>query len=203
MTLRWYLLLVLAGCSRSHSPDQASSPQPSPVTSTPASQPSAATPPAPKAVGGLVWDAQPPLVRRQPRTPVRAAEYGVEGDAQAELVVFYMGNQPTGSIDANVQRWLIQFEQPDGSDTAQRAKQRELDVAGLAVHTVEVSGVYTGPTTLPSVSPGSPLPQSTLLGAIVKGPKGDVFFKLIGSRPTVERARDAFERLLRSIRPIS
>ena len=154
--------------------------------------------------GGLTWDVVPPLVPRAAKTQLRAAEYGVAGDARSELLVFYFGNEPSGSVDANVQRWLAQIEQPDGSDSARRAKRAALQVSGLTVSTVEVRGVYTGPMALPNAPPGAvPAPafESSLLGAIVNGPRGPVFFKLTGPTPSVERARDAFERLLRSLRP--
>ena len=153
---------------------------------------------SPHGAGGLAWDVVPPLVRHVPSSPVRAAEYGVQGEPRSELVVFHYDAEQGGSVDANA-RWLLQIEQADGSDTAQKAKRGEFKVGGLTVNTVEATGIYTGPMVAqPSAAPAY---ESTLLGAIVSGPKGPVMFKLTGPRESVESARDAFDRLLRSVRP--
>jgi hypothetical protein len=185
-------LLVIAAC-RSGSLEAPQVPAPPP--------PSAALASVPRHAGGLTWDAMPPLLARVPKTQLRAAEYSVAGDTSAELLVFYFGNEQSGSVDANVQRWLAQIEQADGSDSASKAKRAELRVSGLPVSTLEVSGVYTGPMVVPGAVPGATSADSLLLGAIVSGPKGPVFFKLTGPRASIESARSAFEQLVRSVRP--
>lgn len=183
-----YSLFLIAACSGS-----ADAPRSVPLQPSAASKPSTS-----QRAGGLTWDALPPLQARAPKTQLRAAEYGVAGDPEAELVVFYFGAEQSGSADANVQRWLAQMEQPDGSDSAHKAKRAELHVSGLTVSTVEVSGIYTGPTVAPSTTHS----ESLLLGAIANGgPRGAVFFKLTGPRASIERARPAFEQLVRSLRP--
>lgn len=187
-------LLFVLGCdSGSRSPREPSTATPSP---SPSPKPQAAAPV--DRAGGLGWDISPPFVRHVPGSPVRVAEYGVESDPRAELAVFYEGEQ-AGSIESNVQRWLVQIEQPDGGDTASKAKRSALEVGGLRVNIVEVSGIYTGPMAVPPSA--AKTFESTLLGAIVSGPKGMVFFKLTGPRAAVESARYAFDRLLRSLRP--
>lgn len=199
---RWYwALLLVASCGRETNGEHVPAPSPSTHTNPSTSSTSAAQPLVVEGAGGLLWDSAAPLVRHTPRTHVRAAEYGVDGDPRAELLVFYHGNRPTGSIDSNVQGWLAQVDQTDGTDSALKAKRGDFDVGGLSVHTVEVSGIYTGPAATPGVQGATPPIESTLLGAIVQGPKGPVFFKLTGPRATVERARDAFQQLLRSVRP--
>ena len=51
------------------------------------------------------------------RSPMRVTQFilpRVPGDPEdAELVVFYFGGAG-GSVDANLQRWIGQMEQPDG-----------------------------------------------------------------------------------------
>ena len=182
-------LLLIAACGSADTPR-------APALDAP---PSAAA--ARAHAGGLTWDATPPLLPRIPKTQLRAAEYSLAGDASAELLVFYFGNEPSGSIEANVQRWLAQIEQPDGSNTADKAKRADLRVSGLPVSTLEVGGIYTGPMVAPSAAAGATRPEAILLGAIVSGPRGPVFFKLTGARASVEAARDAFQQLVRSVRP--
>jgi hypothetical protein len=190
------LLLLVAGCGgrdrEAPIPAQRAKPQN-------AAQPTAAAPVRPQGAGGILWDITAPFVRREPKSPVRAAEYGVDGDASAELVVFHFGEEKV-SIEAQIQGWLIQVDQPDGSDSAQKAKRGELKLGPLTINTVEVSGIYTGPVAMPGVQV-TPEQASILLGAIVSGPKGPVMFKLTGPRGSIERARPAFEQLLHSVRP--
>ena len=50
---------------------------------------------------------------------------------------------------------------------------------------------------------GQPAPKKTgyrLLGAIVEGPSGEVFFKLTGPAKTVAAAQGEFQTLLKSLK---
>jgi hypothetical protein len=130
---------------------------------------------------------------------MRAAEYGVSGDTQAELTVFYFGPDQGGSVDANVTRWLGQLTQADGSDTKAKAKRSTRDVGGISVTLVEASGQYAGGMGMPGAPAAEPIADAMLLGAIASGPQGPVFFKLVGPRASVEGARAAFDALLGSL----
>ncbi|HKP59195.1 MAG TPA: hypothetical protein VJV78_20875 [Polyangiales bacterium] len=164
----------------------------------PASKPQVA--PAAHGGGGLVWDAVPPLVRHEVTSPVRIDEYRVATDPRAELAVFRFDAGEGSSVESHQALWLSQFEQADGSDTAQKAKRDEFSVGGLRVNTIEVTGIFTGPMEgQPSAAPAT---ESTLLGAIVSGgPRGLVLFRFTGPRGSVESARYAYDRLVHSVRP--
>lgn len=190
------LLFLLAACS-GRGNDSPTASDPVKTGTTP--PPSAAAAPRLERVGGLVWDVTTPFVYREPKSPVRAAEYAVSGAPRTELVVFYFGDQKV-SVDAQIQAWLVQIEQPNGVDTAQKAKRGDFKVGPLTVSTVEVNGNYTGPVATPGIQVAT-APDWLLLGAIVNGPKGPVMFKLIGPSNAVERARPAFQQLLHSVRP--
>jgi hypothetical protein len=47
---------------------------------------------------------------------------------------------------------------------------------------------------------GGPKAGYRLLGAIVEGPDGDIFFKLTGPAKTVAAAQDEFQAMLKSIK---
>jgi hypothetical protein len=189
------LVLLLIGCSGRAAPAPAPAAPPAPKP-----PPTAASVARPQGAGGLLWDITAPLVRHDdPKSPVRAAEYGVDGEKSTELVVFHYGEEKV-SVEGQIQGWLIQIEQRDRSETAKKAKRDELTVGPLTVNTVEVSGVYTGPVAMTGVQI-PPEQDWILLGAIASGPKGPVMFKLTGPRNGVERARPAFEQLLHSLRP--
>lgn len=201
-----YLLpiVLVAACS---SPKASSSPESSAPASSAPPLKEAAPPPAdmlpPTVAGGLTWNAAPPLLARKPKSTMRAAEYGLASDPQAELSVFYFGEGQGGDVEANIARWLGQLSQSDGSDTAKHAKRSQRTVSGVKVTLVEATGVFSGGMAMPGAPAPTPQPDAMMLGAIATGPKGPVFFKLVGKRSSVEEARAAFEGLLDSLRPAS
>ena len=71
---------------------------------------------------------------------------------------------------------------------------------------------WTAPSEWTKEKPSSPLrrgqyripgpgPNYMLLGAVAEGPDANWFFRAIGPRDTLERQREAFERLVSSIKP--
>lgn len=166
----------------------------------PASEPSATTRAEVRfdeVAGGLWWHADPPLVSRRPSSPMRAAEYGVEGHPEAELTVFHFGAGEGGSRDENVQRWLDQLEQPDGRPTREVASIEQGESHGVALTLVDARGTFVG---MRGSARGERHEDWRLLGAIAEGPEGMVFFKLTGPDAAIEDAEPAFRDLVESIR---
>jgi hypothetical protein len=196
-TARLLILLSLVACQgKAAAPSQAPA-QPAPAQNEHPSPgaPAAAPGSAPNA-GGLTWSEAAPLVRRTPKSSMRAAEYGVSGDDHAELAVFYFGPDQGGSVESNVSRWLGQITQPDGSDSVSKAKRSTREVGGITVTLVEVAGNYAGGMGMPGAPAPVPQADALLLGAIANGPNGPVFFKLVGAREAVERSRAAFDQMI-------
>jgi hypothetical protein len=124
---------------------------------------------------------------------MRIATYRVPGagdDQSAEMSVARAG----GTIDANIQRWIDQFDQA-GQDT-----RTEKTIRGLNVTIVEVAGTYLGGG-MPG-APSSAHPGWALLAAIVQTPGSPYFFKLIGPAATLRAARSRFNSLIDSIVPV-
>src|SRR2546421_3675356 len=86
-------------------------------------------------------------VSESPSSKMRVAQYKLpkaEGDAEdASLVVYYFGPAQGGSVDANIDRWISQMEQPSSGSPKEKAKTQTLTVNGLKVTTVDVAGNYT------------------------------------------------------------
>jgi hypothetical protein len=204
-----YLLPLLLACSsnktepsfdKSAAPAASSAPAASAAPVAPAAAPAPTGSPT---AGGLTWSAEAPLQARAPKSRMRAAEYGLATDPQAELSVFYFGPGQGGSADDNITRWLGQLSQPDGSDTSKLAKRSERKVGALAVTLIEATGTFSGGMAMPGAPAPAPQTDAMLLGAIAQGPEGPVFFKLVGKREAVEAARGAFDGLIGSLRPAS
>ena len=167
------------------------------ATALPAQAPKGAA----ASAGGVKWTA-PARWTAEGARPMRAATYRIPpapGDPEAgECAAFFFGTGQGGSVDANVKRWVDQFQQPDGK-AAVGAKILRQEVNGLKVTTVDVSGTY-----LASAGPMSPKktskPGFRLLGTIVEAPQGGVFFKLTGPAKTVAAAEKEFQGLVKSLR---
>ena len=130
---------------------------------------------------------------------MRAATYlisPVAGDTDnAECAVFL---NIGGGVQANIDRWIGQFSQPDGSPSAGKARQRKETINGYQVSFVELNGTFNAGG-MAMGGPSTPKSSYRLLGAIVEAPGGEVFFKLTGPEKTVQAAAKDFQSLLKSI----
>ncbi|HKC23104.1 MAG TPA: hypothetical protein VKF32_00090 [Thermoanaerobaculia bacterium] len=156
---------------------------------------------APSSGAGLAWEVPKAWEAAAVPSPMRLATYrlpAAPGDPERpELGVFYFGAGQGGSVEANVARWLSQFEAEKGKKSEPPAK---LTVHGIPVTVVLAEGTYA------SGMPGGPTTPHggwALLGAIAEGPEGAVFFKLTGPKKSVEKARSGFDALVASLRKAS
>jgi hypothetical protein len=152
--------------------------------------------------GGVSWAKPSGWIIQQPR-PMRAATYTVPSQASesaaGECAVFYFGPNQGGGVDANIARWLGQVQQPDGSDTQEEAEIGKGEAGGMTVTTVDVSGTYLA-SSGPMMQVKETKPDHRLVGAIVEGPQGAVFFKFTGPAETVAGAKEAFDAMVQSVR---
>ncbi len=144
---------------------------------------------------GVAWDA-PARWSDRGATSMRLATYDVpaQGGGEAgECAVFYFGPGQGGDVEANIDRWIGQFEKHGKIARTSRT------CGGMDVKLVEVEGDY--------LAPAGPMMESTgkkagymLKGAIVAGPNGNVFFKFTGPAKTLKGAAGEFDGLLNSLR---
>jgi hypothetical protein len=150
---------------------------------------------------GLRWTI-PENWAPQSERPMRLATYTVpasKGDREpAEFAVFYFGQGQGGTVDANLDRWIGQFTQADGKPSKNAAKIDHNQIHGLKVATVDVSGTYNGMGG-PMQPVGKPAPGYRLLGAIIEGPQGLVFFKFTGPVKTITDNENQYHKILASV----
>jgi hypothetical protein len=110
---------------------------------------------------------------------------GATDDAELSIV------RAGGSADANLQRWVGQFE------GAVPGKRERLAVNGFDVHTLSVSGTFTA-----GAMGGAAAARAgwALKGAVVDTAAGAYFFKLTGPEPSVRAALTDFDSLIKSLR---
>jgi hypothetical protein len=109
----------------------------------------------------------------------------VEGDAaEGEVNVFYFGPQSGGGVDANLQRWIGQMILPDGGDPAAKAEHSSFTADGMPGHVISLDGSFKSGGGRPMGGEGEILPGYRLVGVVIEGPQGSVFFKLTGPAAT-------------------
>jgi hypothetical protein len=150
--------------------------------------------------GSLAYTAPGEWKSRAPASSMRVAEFVVpraQGDPEDGEVILYFFGGTGGSVDANVQRWIGQFQQPQGAPAD--GKRTTFAVGDLKVTTVDVSGTYVA-----EVRPGSAerhnKPDFRMRAAVVETPHGPYFVKFTGPAKTVAAASTAFDRFIRSLR---
>lgn len=140
-------------------------------------------------------------IEEQRTSSMRVAQYKLPKVApdteDASLVLYYFGQGQGGSAAANVERWISQMKQEDGSASKDKAKEESIEANGLKLTTVDLSGTYVAETT-----PGSGeflnKPGYRLRGAVIETPKGPYFVKLVGPEKTVTHWNESFLGYLRS-----
>ena len=152
-----------------------------------------------ESAAGVRWTA-PASWKAEGARPMRAATYSLPlaaGDqGVAECVVNYFGPGQGGGVDANIERWRGQVLGADGKPATAKIDKRT--GRGVPMTVIDTSGTYTGMGG-PMMGGSKPAAGYRLIGAIVEGPGGSVFFKLTGPAKTIAAQQKNFEQLLASI----
>ena len=140
---------------------------------------------------------------RPAASSMRVAEFVVPhapGDAEdAELIVYFFGASSGGGAQANIDRWIGQMQQPDGSASKDKARRDAQTINGLKVTTVDVSGTYVAEMR-PGAAEHHNNPGYRLRAAVVETPGGAYYIKMTGPAQTMGAANDDFAAFLGSLR---
>jgi hypothetical protein len=155
------------------------------------------------AATALTYTAPSAWHTRPPASSMRVAEFVIPkaaGDAEdAELIVYYFGVGGGGGVAANIDRWIGQVQQTDGSDSKTKAKRAERMINGLKVTTVDVSGTYTAEMR-PGAAEHYNKPGYRVCAAVVETPQGAYYIKMTGPATTVGAAQADYEKFLSSVK---
>ncbi len=146
-------------------------------------------------VASLSFEIEPTWESEKPSSNFRAAQFRLpppEGAAEPAELALFQGIG--GSAEQNIQRWIGQFQQPEGSEPV--IEKQEVD--GLKVQILDISGTYS---TGMIMGGGTPQEGQRMLAAVVEGPGGPWHFKLTGPKQTVSHWKSAFESLIASLKP--
>ena len=107
-----------------------------------------------------------------------------------------------GSLKANVERWILQFSQPDGKSTKEVAKVTNKKINGQDATIVDISGTFSERMGGGPVAPGKTVkrPDYRMLGGIIQTKDaGQYFFKLYGPQKTMAKSEKLFLTMLESV----
>ena len=108
----------------------------------------------------------------------------------AEVVFYYFGQGGGGGTQANVDRWLGQFQEPKEQI---KAKVEEVIVNKRKVTYVQAQGTYL--SGMPG-GPKTPQPNSMLLGAVLESESGNVFVKMTGPAALTKASIAEFKQMV-------
>lgn len=139
----------------------------------------------------------------KPSSQMRKAQYripGSEGSADGEMAVFVFPGTG-GSAQANIDRWISQIKQPDGSDSKEKSEIKNLAINNLPVTIMYVTGTYLKSSSQMMMGgPKEELPEYAMLAAIVETSKDPWFFKMVGPQKTVDHWRPEFDKFVSSFK---
>ena len=156
--------------------------------------------------GGLGYTAPQAWKTRPAASSMRVAEFvvpRVTGDGEdAELIVYFFGSffgRLAGGVDANIDRWIGQMQQPDGSPSRDKARRETQTINGLKVTTIDLSGTY-----IAEVRPGAAerhnKPNFRLRAAVAETRSGPYYIKMTGPAKTMAAADADFKKFLATMR---
>jgi len=120
----------------------------------------------------------------------------IAGDHQAaEVNVFYFGPASGGGVEANLQRWVGQIE--NGTEPVRD----RFTAGGMTGHTVALDGSYKAGGMRPMGDDGGGAkPGYRLVGVVLEGPRGSLFFKLTGPEATARAMEEGLMAMVQDAR---
>ena len=130
--------------------------------------------------------------KETPTSRMRAAQLSAPGtdDKSAAEVTFFFFGARSGTVEANKQRWLGQF-QDRRNDKEETKTIGEVKVTYVSTEGTFMSGPPFGGTKVPKKNSG-------LLAAILQGKEGNVFVKMTGPLATIKAGESAFKTMVES-----
>lgn len=152
--------------------------------------------------GALKFSAPTGWVEEKPSSAMRVAQYKLpkvaDDGEDASAILYFFGQGQGGGTAANIERWVNQMQQSDGSASKDKAKEETLTINGLKITSVDVTGTYTA-----EMAPGSGTfhnnPNYRLRAAVIETPKGSYYLKVVGPDKTMAKWDSSVSEFLKSV----
>jgi len=137
-----------------------------------------------------------------PKSAMRKAQYELpaqSGDSEDAALVVYQFGERAGPLQANIDRWVGQFEQPDGSPSSEHLSISNRRVRGMDITLVDLRGTYVAES-FPGSGERVNKPGMRMLAAVIESSHGPYYCKLVGPERTVDHWEASFQRFLSDVR---
>lgn len=140
-------------------------------------------------VAGFTFTAPTEWKSSPPTSSMRKAQFEApcSTNEKAEVTFFHFGSTGAGGIQANVDRWMKQFEDPQGK-VVETEKIANVSVTFAQAHGTFLSGRPFGAKT--------PKPGYALMAAIIDGSAGSIFVKMTGPKTAVDENTEALKKMV-------
>lgn len=127
-------------------------------------------------------------------------EYGplANDSEKAELHCYYFGVDQGGGVEANIQRWIGQVTMAEGEE----AERESFSASGYPVHLVSASGSYARSIGGPMSGKTESMAGWRLVGAVLEGAQGNLFFRLTGPEATVRAMEPGMRTMLEQLNKV-
>lgn len=142
------------------------------------------------------WQSEPvdnPSRAGQWRVPLA---HGMEGEG-GEVVVFYFGKGIGGTPKENIEAWIRTVLPAEGQPAGNEIKHHE--IAGLKITQVVIFGTYNQVISTPGLPPISK-PNYGLLGAVIEGPQGNIYWRFTGPEALITANLPLFNKVIDSVK---
>ncbi len=137
-----------------------------------------------------------PWIRQQVTSPMRAGQLTYDHEDESlgdvDVILYYFGEGQGGGTQANIDRWIGQFDGTPESTT------EEVDVGDRKVTLLTAKGTYMESAGGPFSGNKTAKPNYTMLAAILPSDQGAVFLKLTGPDASVDAMKEAFMEFAKS-----
>ncbi len=139
---------------------------------------------------GIAFDVPDAWATETPSSGMRLAQRKASGESRFVVFSFPGG----GTIQANMDRWIGQFTQADGSDSRDAAVITESTRDGMGCHRLDITGTWSGGM---SDTGG---PDTRFVSTIVVAPDALYFLRLTGPAGDVAASMGDYDALCASLR---
>jgi hypothetical protein len=156
--------------------------------------------------GGLRFVMPARWLAQATTNPVRAGQWRIPaargaaaGPDDGELVVFYFGPGLGGTAQENIDGWRGTVRDASGNPVAGEVTTRQ--AGNFKISELIATGTYREPAPMAGLPP-VPRPGYELAGAVIEGPKGNLYWRLIGPEPLVTAALPLFRQAIDSVQAL-
>lgn len=139
--------------------------------------------------------------QEQPSSRMRYAQFTipkVKGDTEDSTLAVFHFPGGGGDVQANLDRWVGQMQQPDGSSSKDKANITKKEYEDRTANILKVSGTFMDQVGGPFAGKVVPRKDYRMVAVVLITKPGNFYFKWTGPEATVKAHEEEFEKFIDS-----